>query len=387
MTGDDLARLIPALRAEHHAEMARQRRAEGQYGAADSHQRVANRLLGHSNEAETLPELDDGSLVVLSAFNDPEGHRQRWEALPVPLLHDDPLRDPGLTKGQFLASEDREVSGLAEDYSFFVIDDTDGHPVLLVECDVLADRYLGCREAGVELTVIAGDSPLLDKARALALRQLDLITAWAGCPYCALELSAEAPVPASVSAHLGDPQALSVILFRNGWIDLSQDLAVIEKGYRSGTRESVRWGRKRVRVVSYPDPGLDIPSVYGAIMAAAGRGGGWPPDRLAQILATGDVGGHVAIVGDVPVAVVLTSRHGQSTYYTASAKLPGDKSPLSHILIHTAIADAKAQGQQRFTFGPLYEGGEFGAKLKSIAEFKSGFASSFERRLLIKMKG
>ena len=139
--------------------------------------------------------------------------------------------------------------------------------------------------------------------------------------------------------------------------------------------------------MSYPDPGLDFPAVYDAIMAAAGRGGGWLPHRLAQVLEDGDVCAYVAIAGESPAAIVLTSRHGLTTYDMATAKLPGDKSPLSHILIHTAIADAKAKGQRRFSFGPLYEGGELGAKLKSIAEFKNGFATSYERRLLIKMMG
>ena len=387
MTEDDLARLIPALRAEHHAEMARRKRAESQFGAADSHQRVANRLLGHSNEAGTLPELDDGSLVILSAFNDPQGHRQRWEALPVPVLHDDPLRDPGRTKAQFLDSEDRKVSGLAEDYSFFVIDDNDGQPVLLVECDVLADRYLGCREAGVELTVIAAESPLLDKARALALRQLDLITTWAGCPYCALELSAEAPVPPSVTAHLGNPQGLSVILFRNGWIDMSQDLAVIEKSYRTLTGRGVRWGRRNMRVVNHRDLSVDIPTLYAQVMAQAGRAPSWGVEPLRAALAAGDVNAYLGFHEEMPACVLLTSVRGATTYYMASGRVLGSKWPLNHILIHTAIADAKAQGQQRFTFGPLYEGGEFGAKMTSIAEFKAGFASSYERRLLIKMKG
>jgi hypothetical protein len=382
MTGDSLAK-----RVELRTEQARQAREQGQFAAASAHQRAANRLLGCPNEAGTLPELDDGSLMVFSAFNDPHGHRQRWGGLAVPVLHDDPLRDPVFTKAQFLTSEDKEIVGGAEDYSFFVMDDDSGQPILLVECDVVGERYLGCREAGVELTVIADGSPLLDKARALALRQLDLITAWAGCPYCALELSAEAPVPPSVIAHLGNPRDLPVILFRNGWIELNQEMAEIEKGYRASTRQRVRWGRENVRVVSFPDTDMDFPSVYCAIMAAAGRGGGWSPHRLAQVLEADHVRAYVAVKGECPAAIVLTSRHGLTTYDMATAKLPDDKSPLTHILIHTAIADAKARGQNRFSFGPLYDGGEFGAKLKSISEFKAGFASSYERLLRIKMMG
>ena len=383
MTGDR----GPALQAEARAELARQARAERKFAAADAHQRAANRLLGLPNEAGTLPELDDGSLMVFSAFNDPQGHRQRWETLPVPVLHDDPLRDPIFTKTQCLASEDREIMGASEDYSFFVIDDNDGLPILLVECDALGERYLGCREAGVELTPIRPDSPLLGAAQTLALRQLALITTWAGCPYCALEISADVPVPAPVAAHLGDPNALSVVLFRNGWIDLSQDLAVIEKGYRTLAGRGVRWGRRNMRVVSHHDPSIDTPALYAQVMAQAGRVGYWGAEALRAALAAGDVSAYVGFHDDLPVCVLLTSAHGATTYYMASGRVWGSKWPLNHIMIHTAIADAKARGQKRFSFGPLYDGGEFGAKLKSIAEFKAGFASSYERRLLIKMMG
>ena len=61
------------------------------------------------------------------------------------------------------------------------------------------------------------------------------------------------------------------------------------------------------------------------------------------------------------------------------------KLSLTHMLMHRAIMDAKAAGQCRFHFGPLYDGGQLGAKQQSIARFKIGFCTNFQSRLLLKL--
>ncbi len=374
-----------ARRADIHAEAAAFKHALGATFSAQAHVRAARRLQGEDNSRDTLPELDGDGLMVLSAFNDSDGHLQRLGDLPFPALGDDPSRDPGFSKQMFLSGSDGEQGEAAEDYSFFVIDDRDGAPVLLVECDALGDRFLGCREAGIDLTVIQPDHPGLEAARSLALRQLDLITGWAGCPRALLDIPADTVSPPSLVAHLGDPRSWSVILIRLGWIDLVQDEAAIRAGYRASTRQRVRWGVENLDIRGDRDPALDIPALHAALKIKAGREGGIGYEQLAAGLADGTVNAVVGFHQGEVASMVLTSRHGNVCYDMATVRIAGDGAPLSHALIDTAIAEAKARGQKRFHFGPLYGGGEFGAKLKSIAEFKSGFASAFERRLLVWM--
>lgn len=373
----------PATRVAIHAAAAHLKRGVGMQFSAAAHMRAARRLEGKDNSQETLPELDAGSLMVLSAFNDADGHRDRLEQLPIPVLRDDPLRDPGFTKRHFLARDQGDIA--AEDYSFFVIDGETGAPVLLVECDALGDRFLGCREGGVELTEILPGTSGLEAARSLALKQLDLIIAWAGCPYGMLDIPADSPPPASIITHLGNPKDWSVILMHLGWIDLAQDIAAIEAGYNAATRRKVRWGRKNIRVVRHDELDTDIPSLYAEIMGKSNRTGGLEGAEMAQALENRDICAQVGFYEDEPSAMVLASRHGDTAYYMAGARIHHQHVSSTHILIHAAIERAKTDGLRRFHFGPLYEGGEFGAKLQSIAFFKRGFATSFERRLLVSM--
>ena len=179
-----------------------------------------------------------------------------------------------------------------------------------------------------------------------------------------------------------------IIRFRNGWIDLNQDVAAIERGYRQTTRHELRWGRENVVVASHRDPGIAIVAAYQEIHARIDRLPALTPDLLEAALAHGDISAYVGFVQGDLACMMLTSRHGLTTYDMSSLRVrEAGKVPLTHILIHRAILDAKDRGQRRFHFGPLYDDGQLGAKMKNIARFKAGFASSYEKRTLLKLGG
>lgn len=373
------ASCLPPDQAAAYGEIAALERARGLTLAADGHTRVVKRLAGEGNSGEILPELEDGGLRVQSAFMDPGRHTRMLESLAVRPLAEDPLRDTCLTKRQWHSSPH------AEDFSFFVVD-SDGHPLVLVECDVRGDLYLGCRETGVELTPIDPGTQPGDDVVELALRQLDRIAVWAGCPHFWLDVPGEGPLPAPVERRAAGLTSKEIIRFRNGWIDLDQDVAAIEAAYRPTTRQRLRWGRENVEVAMHLDSRISMTDAYGEIHARLDRVPALTPDQLEEALARGDISAYVGFLHGELACMVLTSRHGSTTYDMSTMRVrEAGKAPLSHILVHRAILDAKEKGQRRFHFGPLYDDGQLGAKMKSIAEFKSGFVGCTEPRILLKL--
>jgi len=371
----------PPDRAAAYGEIAALERAPGLTLAADGHLRLARRLTGDGNGGDVLPELAEGGLRVQSAFMDPARHAAMLAGLASPPLAEDPLRDTGFTKRLWHSAPH------TEDFSFFVVDQS-GRPRVLVECDVRGDLYLGCRETGVELTRLDPVADPGDDVVELALRQLDSIAVWAGCPHFWLEIPGEAPLPAPIARRAAGLAGNEIIRFRNGWIDLNQDVAAIERGYRQTTRHELRWGRENVVVASHRDPGIAIVAAYQEIHARIDRVPALAPDVLEAALARGDISAYVGFLQGELAGMMLTSRHGLTTYDMSSMRVrEAGKAPLTHILVHRAILDAKDRGQRRFHFGPLYDDGQLGAKMKNIARFKAGFASSYEPRTLLKLGG
>jgi len=373
----------PPERAAAYFELAALERTQGLTAAAEAHTRIARRLAGEDQGEERVPELSAAGLVIQCAFADPHRHAARLAALPAPPLAEDPLRDPGFTKRLWHFSGDGS-GGVAEDYSFFVLDPS-GQPLLLVECDVRGDSFLACRETGIALTEIAPGSDQLEVARELALRQLETITIWAGCPYFWLDVPGDGRPSAAVARRGAALPETHVIAFRNGWIDLRQDEATIQRLYRQTTRHAIRWGRENMTVASYGDEGADIVAAYADMHIRIGRTPALTPDILAAALADGQFHAYMGFHQDELVGMVLTSRHGLTTYDMSTMRISGSRQPLSHILVHRAIMGAKERGQHRFHFGPLWDSGQFGAKLKNIALFKGGFASAFEPRLMLRL--
>ena len=367
-------------RVAAHVEIMRIEQAQGLAGAVAGRQRLVRRLVGEGNDGETLPQLHGDGLTVACSFNDPAGHETMRAQLPGPPLADDPLRDPELAR-RLWRGEDGDDS---EDFSFFVLDER-GNPLVLVECDARGDRYLGCREAGVELTPVAPESPHLAAAQELALRQLELITAWAGCPHLWLDLPGVGALPEAVERRRAGLGEDAVLDFRTGWVDLSLDEPSLEMSYRTSIRQGVRWGRQNVEVLAQDTAGLDIPALYVEMHDRLGRARALAPDLLGQLLRQGDLRAFAGFHQGELAGLVLTSRHGSTTYDMATIRGIEGKLPLTHILIHRAIMEARAAGQRRFHFGPLYDSGQLGAKLQNIAKFKAGFATSFEPRLLLKL--
>ena len=360
--------------------------AAGRRIAAEGHQRAVRRLAGEGNPTATLSELDDGGLFIAGVFGDERRYHDILAGPDGGALRDDPLRDPFTLKRTSTYDAMLGLVGGWEDYSFFVVDDDDGRPVLQVECDVIGYRYLGCRETGISLTAIRPDHPGRDAAEALALRQLDLICAWSGCPYVMIDVSAEAQARPAMTSHFAGLGDFEAIPYRLGWIDLDQDVAAIERGYRATTRHCIRWGRENMRVLRPAEVEGDFFPLYQEMHDAAPRRPPLSKDPLLAALAAGEVSAFLGFYQDRPVGLVLSSRHGRTTYDMAVVKVPLGKEPISHVLIHHAILDAKDQGQRCFHFGPLYESGHLGEKHKGIAKFKAGFASAYEKRLLIRMR-
>jgi hypothetical protein len=87
---------------------------------------------------------------------------------------------------------------------------------------------------------------------------------------------------------------------------------------------------------------------------------------------------YVGYFEDKPVVTLLSSRHGHTTYYWASAKLPIGNKPIGHVVLHQAIMDAKAEGKTLFYFGLLDTVGNYGDKSRNIALYKRGFATRTE---------
>ena len=374
-----LAEDSPPDQAAAYREIAALEHAQGLTLAADGHLRMARRVAGEGNRGSVLPELAKGGLRVQSAFMDPIRHAEMLAALARPPLGEDPLRDTSFTKQLWHSAPQ------TEDFSFFVIDQT-GRPMVLVECDVRGHLYLGCRETGVELTRIDSTADLDDDVVELALLSLESIVVWAGCPHFWLEMPGEAPLPAPVARRAASLGNKDIIRFHNGWIDLTQDVVAIERAYRPTTRQRIRWGRENITVATHLDPGLDIAEAYREIHARIDRSPALSTDQLRGALARGDISAYVGFLQDELACMVLTSRHGSTTYDMSTMRVrEAGKAPLSHILVHHAILDAKEKGQRRFHFGPLYGDGQLGAKMKGIAEFKIGFVGCTESRILLKL--
>lgn len=366
---------LPIDRATAYRDIVSLETALGMPLAAAAHERVIRRILGVDNSCDSLADLGDGALSVAAVFADRERYEALLGSIQPPALADDPLRDPYFTKPYFMTNQQNTIgNGGAEDYSFFVVDD-DENPILLVECDVLGSRELACRDAGIEMTILQPPSEALEAAKSLAFRQLRLIAAWSGAPGFFLEIPVGDPPP-----RVDEVLVMVKSPFRCGWVDLDQDVAAIERGYRASTRQRIRWGRENVRVFTHRDD-VDIPAIYADIHATIGRIPAFPLDQLKEYIRNGRISAFVGYYQDAPCSLVLTTRHGLTTYDWVTARLPLGNLPLSHILVHRAILDAKEQGQRQFDFGPLWESGQRGDKEKSIAEFKSGFASSFKHRI------
>ncbi|MBC7952197.1 MAG: GNAT family N-acetyltransferase [Rhodospirillaceae bacterium] len=367
-----------------YADQVAVERSLGLTCAAAADQRVLRRLAGEPALPESMPDIAEGELSVVCVRSDAALYGQLLDGFTCSPLLNDPLRNPRLTKDMFLDPTYVGTTGSVEDFSFFVVDEG-GRPIVQCECDVMGDRYMGCREAGIVLTDCVVASPLLEAAQELALKQLFLMAEWAGCSQVLMEVSNEvAPCPPLQACLLQRKGNRGEVL--NAWIDLSQSPEEIERGYRDAHRQSLRWGRKHVTVLS-TIAGLSTEQAmeaYLAVHAKARRNPGLRRERLEQLLTDG---AHVTVYAGIfegePSSVLVSSRHGTTTYYMAAAKADVGNKPLSHVLLHQAVLDAKAEGQKRFDFGVLHSDERWSAKLRNISLYKRGYTRSLERRSLL----
>jgi hypothetical protein len=363
-------------RAPYYTRMIEIERRLGMGWTATAHERVVNRLRGRNNAGgQGMMELEGDDLYVLSAHSDPAEFARLTGALADHPLRHDPLRDPSFTKVNALGPPPPEAA--ATDECSFLVMDSDGRPVLLVEADALGDRYVGCRETAILLTRLVGSHPRMEEAEELAVRQLRVVLAWSGCTYAMVERRRSEQLPQPMRAWINQGFATSIEL-TSAWVDLSETEEVIERSYREAHRQSLRWGRKNIRIerTDLPDPRLIAEYEY--VHYAGRRIPAVTGEKLSLFLSMGRMTLYVGYFEDKPVVTLLSSRHGHTTYYWASAKLPVGNKPIGHVVLHQAIMDAKAEGKRLFYFGLLDTIGNYGGKSKNIALYKSGFATRTE---------
>ncbi|CAA7616143.1 conserved hypothetical protein [Candidatus Terasakiella magnetica] len=361
-------------------EKAAVERQAGMYWAAAADERVAARLDDRRMpDGPPLPELDADDFWVVSLFNDRLGYEALLAAATANPLRDDPLRDPVLARRIFTELRNPQYgSGRVEDFSFFVAGE-DG-PVMEVECDVQGGEHMGCRASAVVLTPLVPNPP--PEAVALAVRQLRLSAEWAGCTMVHLEMAAQCPPPPALRDWMEAGEKAGWAELQTAWIDLTPGPDEILAGYRDAHRQSVRWGMKHIEVASSRDDIAGCARIYRDLHAQGGRQPGLDLDRFEALLAEGWLGFYVGRLEGEPVSALLTACHGRTTYYMASVNTRVGSRPVSHVLLHRAILDARAEGQRRFHLGTLHVDKGFDQKLRNIALFKRGFANMIENRIL-----
>lgn len=364
-------------RAAAYADKAEIERKMSMTWAAAADLRVANRLRGYPNTDGLFLELEEGELSVRAARIDPDEYARLVASQPNSPLLDDPLRDPTLTRYVNQTQPTPGAGPAVDDCSFFVVDG-DGVPLVQVEANARGDRYLGCHETAIVITRLAPSHPLIADAEVLAVRQIEFAFEWCGCKLAIFESRPSNPISLALRAWIATKNYWS-IPYTAGWIDLTLSEAEIEAGYRTAHRQSLRWGRNNMRVVKTTTPDPALLDHYVQVYRDAGRGmPALPMDLLVRFLNEGRCNLYVGYFEDQPVVALLSSRHGITTYYWASAKKIIGNKPLGHVVLHQAIVDAKAEGQKRFDFGPMHIAETFSQKLRSISLYKRGFASNTE---------
>ncbi|CAA7623424.1 GNAT family N-acetyltransferase [Magnetospirillum sp. SS-4] len=363
-------------RAPYYTRMAEIERRRNMVWAAATHDRVVNRLMGRDNAGGGgMLELEEGDLYVVTAHLDPAEFSRLTTALPDHPLRHDPLRDPTFTKQNSLAPPP-SGDAASDDCSFLVLDG-DGRPVVLVEADAMGDRHLGCRETAILFTRLANDHPRIEAAADLAVRQVRIALEWSGCNYLMVERGQNEPLPSLLRAWIAqvDPNPIRMT---SAWVDLSESEEAIERNYREAHRQSLRWGRRNIRIERTDHPTPRLVADYVHIHRAGHRTPAVTAPTLEKYLLAGRMTLYIGYFEDRPVVALLSSRHGDTTYYWASAKLPVGNKPIGHVVLHQAIMDARAEGKRRFYFGLLDTHGNYSEKTRSIALYKRGFANRTE---------
>ncbi|OAN48095.1 hypothetical protein A6A04_04880 [Paramagnetospirillum marisnigri] len=370
--GDD-----PGERAAVYTTLAALERRLRLDWSAQIDERVANRLRGIPNASAIMPELEEDELYAEAAINNPEAFLETIGQLgDYSLLHD-PFRDPYLAKANFLRPPPLDGSLAVDDCSFF-IRDGDGTVLLQVEADAYGGRHLGCREAGIILTRLVDSHPRMEVAEYLAVRQLRLATEWAGCPAALFERRENVALAPPLAIWINDSNAHPIPITA-AWIDLSLSPDEIERGYRDAHRQSLRWGRRNMRVESTKVPDPRMIELYSQVYLACFRTPGTLVSELVHFMEKGLFTLYIGWLGEDPVVALLASRHGRTTYYWSSSKKIVGNKPLGHVVLHQAIMDAQAEGQSRFDLGHLHTADSFNSKLQNIALYKRGFASHTEQ--------
>lgn len=353
----------PRQRAELIARWAGLNRVAGRDEEAAARERVARRLRGQAN-GERLPELEAVEGYVLCRANAPDDFAQALASVGDNPLDDDPLRSWNAPNINVALASER--FGASDDLSFLVLDEAG--PVLVVACDVSGDQMLTRGEAAVVLTPMHAGLPIW--AEALALRQLRYLARWSGAGRVLLESGGGVAERAWI-----DDTGVAAFEMALCDIDLGQEMETIRQGYRQTHRQQVAWGRKHLRVERVADPG----GLYEPLCQLYRDGSHLTPQFTAASLRQPGVAMVAAWLDEQLAAVVVTTDCGRVTYYCAGARRGGSSQPLTHVLIDSAIAEAKARGQARFSFGMLHVDAAAPAKLKGIAGFKRGFAPTLTR--------
>jgi len=338
---------------------------------AQSRERVVRRLLGAVDPGSLL-ELEAERGWVMCKANDPKAFAAMLASAGDNPLDDDPLRG---TAGPSLTQRDvRAYFGARQDFSFVVVDETG--PLILVACDVTGSGMMVRNEVSVQLTRLRADVPLW--AEKTAIDQLAYLTRWSGAVWMLVEDDHCQAVKDWMAGH---PHQINHMSYCD--VDLSQDMEAIRRAYRETHRQQVGWGRRNLRVEKVADPA----SLFDGFCELYRTGSGLAPQFTPQSLGQPGVHMYVAWQDDALASVVVVTDHGRTSYYTAGARMPGSKKPLTHVLIDAAIEDARFRNMMRFSLGALHGAGTDDSKLQGIAGFKRGFAAQLRPVQWLTMKG
>lgn len=336
----------------------------GKIEQATARRRTLERLLGRCADERSM-ELETEEGYVLCRRN-------------APMTFDGILADSGfdpLDHDHLMERNSPKLSGIdmtlyegvTEDCSFLVM--AENNPLLLAVCDVVGDGQMKCGQEAVVLIALTESIP--DWAERLAISQLRHLARWSGASMVVFDNDGSS----ATQDWLKDSPHFSYTIAHCA-IDLSQPMDAIRRDYRETHRQQVAWGRKNLRVEIIEHPA----SLYQPLCQLYRDGSKLIPEFTEKSLDQPGIRMLAAWMGDSLASVVVLTDCGRSTYYAAGARMGGSPKPLTHVLIDAAIEDAKARGQEKFSFGVIPRDASASAKLRGIAGFKQGFGPAIRPR-------
>ncbi|MBF0325768.1 GNAT family N-acetyltransferase [Magnetospirillum moscoviense] len=327
--------------------------------------RVARRLYSEPDASETVEESSADGLTTLTRRNAPARFDEYCHACATdefPQWIDE-------ARTVDLDAVDTPI-GAAEDLSFLVL--KGGQVAMRLDAWVRGNASV--QFGGVPVIFSARGARPDDQLAALAINHLRYLTIWSGADLVMVETAADLdlepePLRQWIDSHRTWSRRVDYVQ-----IDLARPEETIFADFRETHRQDTKRGLRLMDVRAWTADDRALIEDYLHLKAMIGRFSFDTIDTIRDSLAAGRTHLWVGYDGATPISAVLTADHGTTTIYSSSVSAPGERRPLSHALVWTAIQDAKARGQKLFDMAPLQIDPAFGTKHAGIALFKRGFA-------------